>query len=103
MKTVKAGYEMAKSYFKMRKEKIIGGNLKAHEEANRKATEVSDDKTAAAYSALREQYKPVRLIPRKNPRDGSWHIGDTRTQKETDDTMNANKRGRESAKPNNGR
>ena len=92
---------MAKSYAKMRYYNRKGGNLKAHEEGNRKATEVSDAETAAAFSALREQYKPVRP-PKKNP-DGSWHIGDTRTQKEIDETMNANKKGRESAKPNNGR
>lgn len=93
-KTVKAGVEFAKSYFKMRKANKKGGNLAAHEEANRKATQKSDAETAAAFSALREQFKRVRV--KQNP-DGSWHAGDTRTQQETDATMNANKRGRENA------
>lgn len=76
----------------MRKANEKGGNLAAHEEANRKATAVSDKKTAEALSALREQYKRHRV--RTNP-DGTVHHGDTRTQKEVDETMAANKRGRE--------
>ena len=80
----------------MKKANVKGGNLAAHEEANQKATEVSDAETAAAISALREQYKPFRP-PKKNP-DGSVHIGDTRTKEETAATMDANKRGRENAK-----
>jgi len=99
-KTIEAGVEFAKSYFKMRKANRKGGNLGAHEEANRKATRVSDVETAAAFSAVREQFKRIRL--KQNP-DGSWHVGDTRTQKETDNTMEANKRGRENATQNNGR
>ena len=74
---------------------VEGGNLGAHEEANREATKKSDAETAAAISALREQYKRVRV--NNNPNDGSWHVGDTRTEKETADTMNANKKGREAA------
>ena len=92
VKTVKAGIEFVKSYQKMRKANKKGGNLAAHEEANRRATEKSDAETAAAFSALREQYKRTRV--KANP-DGSVHIGDTRTKEETDSTMNANKRGRE--------
>ena len=99
VKTVKAASEFVKSNEKMRKANVIGGNLPAHEEANRKATEVSDKETAAALSAVREQYKRVRV---KEHPDGSVHVGDTRTQKEIDDTMAANKKGRESAQPNNG-
>lgn len=99
VKTAKAVWEMGKSYVKMRNANVKGGNLKAHEEANRKATEVSDAKTAAALSAAREQYKRHRK--KTNP-DGSLHIGDTRSQQKVDDTMAANKRGRESANPNNG-
>jgi len=99
-KTLKAIGEFKKSYDKMKEANVIGGNLKAHEEANRKATEVSDAETAAAISAAREQYKRFRV--KVNP-DGNRHIGDTRTQKEIDDTMNANKRGRENANQNNGR
>ena len=99
VKTMKAALEFGKSYVKMRKANVIGGNGPAHEEANRKATEVSDKETAEAFSALREQYKRVRV--KENP-DGSVHVGDTRTQKEIDDTMAANKKGRESAQPNNG-
>ena len=94
-KTVKAGVEFAKSYFKMRKANVKGGNLPAHEEANRKATQKSDAETAAAFSALREQFKRFRV--KQNPDDKSWHVGDTRTKEETDDTMNANKKGRENA------
>lgn len=94
-KTVQAGIEFVKSYQKMRQANRIGGNLAAHEEANRKATEKSDAETAAAFSALREQYKRTRV--KTNP-DGSLHIGDTRTQLETDDTMNANKKGRENGR-----
>ena len=99
VKTVKAVAEMVKSYMDMRKANVKGGNLPAHEEANRRATEVSDKETAAALSALREQYKRHR--EKENP-DGSLHIGDTRSQKEVDDTMAANKRGRESAQSKNG-
>ena len=93
-KTVKAGIEFFKSYEKMRKANKKGGNLAAHEEANRKATAKSDAETAAAFSALREQYKRTRV--KSNP-DGSWHVGDTRTKEETEATMNANKKGRENA------
>ena len=93
VKTVKAGVEFAKSYKKMRKANLIGGNLAAHEEANRRATAKSDAETAAAFSALREQYKRTRV--KTNPDDGSWHVGDTRTKEETEATMNANKKGRE--------
>ena len=88
---------MAKSYFNMRNANIKGGNLKAHEEANRRATKASDKKTASALSALREQYKRHRT--KTNP-DGTVHHGDTRTQKEIDQTMAANKKGREN--PNKG-
>ena len=94
-KTAKAVYEMAKSYFNMRNANIKGGNLKAHEEANRRATKASDKKTAAALSALREQYKRHRT--KTNP-DGTVHHGDTRTQKEIDQTIAANKKGRENPK-----
>ena len=97
VKTAKAVYEMAKSYVKMRMANIKGGNLKAHEDGNRRATAVSDKKTAAALSALREQSKRFRT--RTNP-DGTVHHGDTRTQKEIDQTMAANKRGRDN--PNKG-
>ena len=97
VKTAKAVYEMGKSYVKMRKANIKGGNLAAHEEANRRATAVSDKETAAALSALREQYKRHRK--KTNP-DGTVHHGDTRTQREVDETMAANKRGREN--PNKG-
>ena len=86
VKTVKAGMEFVKSYNKMKKANVIGGNLPAHEEANRKATEVSDAETAAAFSALREQSKRHRKG------------GDKRTKEETAATMDANKRGRENAK-----
>ena len=58
----------------------MGGNLPAHEEANRKGTEVSDAETTAALSAAKEQYKRFRV--KENP-DESVHVpGDTRTQKE---------------------
>ena len=93
-KTIEVAKEFAESYQKMREENKKGGNLEAHEEANREATKKSDAETAAAFSALREQYKRTRV--KANP-DGSLHIGDTRTKEETDATMNANKRGRESA------
>ena len=49
---------------------------------------------AGALSALREQYKNFRA--KENP-DGTTHIGDTRTEKERKDTMDANKKGREKA------
>lgn len=49
----------------------MGGNLPASEEANRKATEVSDAETAAALSAAKEQYK--RFSVKENP-DGSVHV-----------------------------
>ena len=94
MKTAKAAMEFAKSYQKMREANFKGGNLGAHEEANREATKKSDAETAAAISALREQSKSVRV---KNNPDGSWHVGDTRTEEETAATMNANKKGREAA------
>lgn len=94
VKTVKAGIEFVKSYQKMRKANVKGGNLVAHEEANREATKVSDAETAAALSASREQFKRGRV---KNNPDGSLHVGDTRTREETAATMNANKKGRESA------
>ena len=93
-KTIEAAKEFAENYQKMREENKKGGNLEAHEEANREATKKSDAETAAAFSALRKQYKRIRV--KSNP-DGSLHIGDTRTKEETDATMNANKRGRESA------
>ena len=92
VKTANAVYQMAKSYVKMRLANTKRGNLKAHEEANRRATAVSDKKTAAALSALREQYKRHRT---KTNKDGTVHHGDTRTHKEVDETMAANKRGRE--------
>lgn len=95
IKTIQAGWEFAKSYGKMRKENKIGGNLPAHQEANREATKKSDAETAAAFSALREQYKRHR--DKTNP-DGTRHIGDTRTQEEIDAVMDANKQGREDAK-----
>ena len=94
VKTAKAAMEFVKSYQKMREENVKGGNLPAHEEANREATEKSNAETAAALSALREQYKRGRV---KNNPDGSWHVGDTRTEEETSATMNANKKGREAA------
>lgn len=94
VKTWKAAMEFVKSYQKMRKANVKGGNLAAHEEANREATKKSDAETAAALSALREQYKRGRV---KNNPDGSWHVGDTRTEEETTATMNANKKGREAA------
>lgn len=94
VKTAKAATEFGKSYLKMRKENVEGGNLAAHEVANREATKKSDAETAAAISALREQYKRVRV--KINPRDGSLHVRDTRTKEETAATMNANKKGRES-------
>jgi len=93
VKTAKAATEFAKSYLKMRKANVKGGNLAAHEEANREATKKSDAETAAALSALREQYKRVRV--KSNP-DGSVHVGDTRTKEETAATMDANAKGRES-------
>ena len=91
-KTVNAIGEMAKSYNKMVQKNQIGGNLAAHEEGNKNAAEKSDRETAAALSAAREQYKRFRV--KKNKADGNWHIGDTRTQQEIDNTMNANKKGR---------
>ena len=94
---MKAGLEFGKSYFKMRN--VKGAHLPAHEDVNHKATEESDAETAAAFSALREQCKRTRT---KQHPDGSVHVGDTRTQKEIDDTMAANKRGRESANSNDG-
>ena len=94
MKTAKAAMEFVKSYQKMRKANVKGGNLAAHEEANREATNKSDAETAAALSALREQSK--RFRDKTNP-DGTRRIGDTRTEEETAATMNANKKGRESA------
>jgi len=94
VETAKAAIEFVKSYQKMREKNVKGGNLAAHEEANREATKKSDAETAAALSALREQYKSVRV---KNNPDGSLHVGDTRTEEETAATMNANKKGRESA------
>ena len=94
VETAKAAVEFAKSYQKMREKNVKGGNLAAHEEANREATKKSDAETAAALSAVREQYKRVRV---KNNPDGSLHVGDTRTEEETTNTMNANKKGRESA------
>ena len=95
VKTAKAAAEFVKSYQKMRKANVKGGNLKAHEEANREATKKSDAETAAALSALREQYKRGRV---KNNPDGSLHVGDTRPEEEAAATMNANKKGREAAK-----
>ena len=95
-KTVQAIGEMAKSYLGMVRKNERGGNIAAHEEANKNAAEKSDTETAAALSAAREQYKRVRV--HKSKADGSWHIGDTRTQKEIDNTMNANKKGRENAR-----
>ena len=94
VETAKAAVEFAKTYQKMREKNVKGGNLAAHEEANREATKKSDAETAAALSAVREQYKRVRV---KNNPDGSLHVGDTRTEEETTNTMNANKKGRESA------
>ena len=94
VKTAKAAMEFVESYQKMREKNEKGGNLAAHEEANREATKKSDAETAAALSALREQFKRVRV---KNNPDGSLHAGDTRTEEETAATMNANKKGRESA------
>lgn len=79
----------------MRKKNVIGGNLDAHRKANKAATLKSDAKTAGAISALREQYKNFRV---KQNKDGSVHVGDTRTKKERDSTMNANKQGRQDAK-----
>ena len=87
-KTIQAGKEFIKSYQKKFKSKEYKRNLPAHEEANRKGTEESDAETAAAFSALREQLNP----------DGSWHVGDTRTREETDETMDEKKTGRENAK-----
>lgn len=95
IETMKAMGEMVKSYDKMVEKNQIGGNLAAHEEGNKNAAEKSDKETAAALSAAREQYKQVRV--KQSKADGNWHIGDTRTQKEIDDTMNANKKGREKA------
>ena len=86
---------MEKSHKDMIEKNQIGGNLAAHEEGNKNAAEKSDRETAAALSAAREQYKRVRV--KQSKADGNWHIGDTRTQKEIDDTMNANKKGREKA------
>ena len=97
VETAKAAIEFAKSYQKMREANKKGGNLAAHEEANREATKKSDAETAAALSALREQFKRVRV--KTNP-DGSLHVGDTRTNEETAATMDANKKGRESAQEN---
>ncbi|XP_015780442.1 PREDICTED: uncharacterized protein LOC107358347 [Acropora digitifera] len=94
-KTVKAIGEMVKSYDKMIEKNQIGGNLAAHEEGNKNAAETSDRETAAALSAAREQYKRFRV--KQSKADGNWHIGDTRTQQEIDNTMNANKKGREKA------
>lgn len=94
-KTIRAANEFKKSYTKMRQANEIGGNLAAHREANHEATRKSDAQTAAAFSAMREQYKRVRV--KKNP-DGNWHIGDTRSKQETTATMNANRLGREDAK-----
>ncbi|XP_001626334.2 micronuclear linker histone polyprotein [Nematostella vectensis] len=93
-KTIKAIKEFAKSYADMRKKNLKGGNLAAHREANKKATQKANSKVAGAISAIREQYKNFRV--KKNP-DGSIHLGDTRTKKERDATMNANKKGREDA------
>ncbi|XP_032229805.2 uncharacterized protein LOC116613261 isoform X2 [Nematostella vectensis] len=93
-KTTNAVKEFAKSYADMRKKNLKGGNLAAHREANKKATEKANSKVAGAISAIREQYKNFRV--KKNP-DGSIHLGDTRTKKERDATMNANKKGREDA------
>ncbi|KAK3755577.1 hypothetical protein QZH41_005962 [Actinostola sp. cb2023] len=95
VKTVKAIKAFAKSYRDMTKKNRIGGNLPAHRQANKDATKVSDAKTAGAISALREQYKNFRV---KQNKDGTIHIGDTRTKKERQDTMNANKQGRQDAK-----
>lgn len=88
--------EMEKSYNKMIEENQIGGNLAAHEEGNKNAAEKSDRETAAALSAAREQYKRFRVKQSKD--DRNWHIGDTRTQQEIDNTMNANKKGRMKAR-----
>lgn len=96
VKTIKAIKSFAKSYTDMRKKNVIGGNLEAHRKGNKDATSKADAQTAGAISALREQYKNFRI--KQNKRDGSIHIGDTRTKKERDDTMNANKQGREDAK-----
>lgn len=95
IKTMKAIGEMVKSYDKMVEKNQIGGNLAAHEEGNKNAAEKSDRETAAALSAAREQYKRFRV--KQSKAYGNWHIGDTRTQKEIDNTMNANKKGREKA------
>ncbi|XP_031574711.1 micronuclear linker histone polyprotein-like [Actinia tenebrosa] len=94
-KTIDAIKSFAKSYKDMKKKNVVGGNLPAHRQANKDATSKSDAQTAGAISALREQYKNFRI---KQNKDGSIHIGDTRTKKERDDTMNANKQGRDDAK-----
>ena len=89
---------MNKNLQDLKEGKVNGGNLEAHERANSEATKKSDAETAAAFSALREQSKPFRVKLHRND-DGKFHldIGDTRTKEERDDTMNANKKGRESA------
>ena len=95
IKTVKAIGEMVKSYDKMVEKNQRGGNLAAHEEGNKNAAEKSDRETAAALSAAREQCKRFRV--KMSKADGNLHVGDTRTQEEIDNTMNANKKGREKA------
>ena len=97
-KTVEAGKAMNKNLQDLKEGKVKGGNLEAHERANSESTKKSDTETAAAFSALREKYKRIRPQLTKT-KDGSFHLDlrDTRTKEETDKTMNANKKGRESA------
>ncbi|XP_057294688.1 uncharacterized protein LOC130623229 [Hydractinia symbiolongicarpus] len=94
-KTVKAIAAFGKSYLEMKKANLKGGNLGPHEKANYNATKIAGLKVSSAISAAREAYKRFRI--KTNP-DGSKHYGDTRTQKEIKDTMDANQRGREKAR-----
>lgn len=95
VKTVKSFGAFAKSWNEMRKKNLIGGNLKAHEKGNKKATEIGGAKLSSAISALREQYKRFRV--KNHPKDGSLHVGDTRSAAEIKATMDANKKGRDQA------
>ena len=95
MKTFESFGAFAKSWNEMRKKNVIGGNLKAHENANKKATEIGGAKLSSAISAVREQYKRFRI--KSHPRDGSLHVGDTRSAAEIKATMDANKKGRDQA------
>ena len=80
--TIKAILSFKKSFDEMLKKNVIGGNIPAHRKANKDATLKADAQTAAAISALREQYKNIRVNP--NHPDGSiYAVTPGRRRKET--------------------